>query len=425
MEPVNSLEDRIDSPLDEGITAAVSDGASTPTEITSLIPSVNPAAVAPALGRHILAKTISTQGGLLGSAASSQAHVPQDNTHENALPVPHPLDYEWRFSAKTIEDLLETCQRATRKNDLVVLLGAPSLLRAGIERPYARRLLLLDANPALTASFANSAKFVQSNLLTDPIPELSAGAVVVDPPWYEEHINAFLWVASRICRIRGTILLSLPPVGTRPGIEQERAKLLEWTRELSLELKNISAAALSYLSPPFEHNSMSAEGITGTPDEWRRGDLFVFTIERRHKVPRPAGVTVERLWDEVTIKRIRIRVLRSQERSFSNPSLVSVIPRDVLPSVSRRDGRRSLAEVWTSGNRIFGCEGKSILSHILKAIAADLPPASLVAAFLQRDLTPSEQALVSKTSLQIINLVETEFKEYVFRDESSPEFVNF
>jgi hypothetical protein len=33
--------------------------------------------------------------------------------------------------------------------------------------------------------------------------------------------------------------------------------------------------------------------------------------------------------------------------------LISVVPGDILPSVKRTDERRKLAQVWTSGNRIY------------------------------------------------------------------------
>jgi hypothetical protein len=46
--------------------------------------------------------------------------------------------------------------------------------------------------------------------------------------------------------------------------------------------------------------------------------------------------------------------IRTQGKACSGQDgLVSLIEGDILPTVSRRDPRRRLADVWTSGNRIF------------------------------------------------------------------------
>src|SRR5205085_11435426 len=143
-------------------------------------------------------------------------------TRRNALPVPHPLASDWRSGASAIRNLLDSCSHLTKPGDTVLLLGAPSLLRAAIECGYPRRMILLDANPSIVACFTNEAPEAHVELFDafcDPLPNLEAAVVIVDPPWYEEHLMAFMWVASRLCACDGHVFVSVPPFGTRPNIE--------------------------------------------------------------------------------------------------------------------------------------------------------------------------------------------------------------
>src|SRR5205085_3601021 len=160
-------------------------------------------------------------------------------------------------------NLLDSCSDLTKPGDTVLLLGAPSLLRAAIECGYPRRMILLDANPSIVACFTNEAPEAHVELFDafcDPLPNLEAAVVIVDPPWYEEHLMAFMWVASRLCACDGHVFVSVPPFGTRPNIEQERENLFRWTRHLGFTLKKLEPASLPYISPPFERNALRAEG---------------------------------------------------------------------------------------------------------------------------------------------------------------------
>lgn len=51
------------------------------------------------------------------------------------------------------------------------------------------------------------------------------GVVVADPPWYEDETIGLLWTASTLSGTGASVLLSLPPVETRPGIDAERERI--------------------------------------------------------------------------------------------------------------------------------------------------------------------------------------------------------
>jgi hypothetical protein len=67
--------------------------------------------------------------------------------------------------------------------------------------------------------------------------------------------------------------------------------------------------------------------------------------------------------------RLFLRV--SGEAQSEQTSLISLIEDDILPTVSRRDPRRRLAQVWTSGNRIFRTENPQLLLEAAISCSAE------------------------------------------------------
>ncbi len=55
------------------------------------------------------------------------------------LPLPHPLDFEWRFSAGTCRELLAAASDLTRAGDTILLYGTPGLAYAAIALPVRNR----------------------------------------------------------------------------------------------------------------------------------------------------------------------------------------------------------------------------------------------------------------------------------------------
>ena len=348
-------------------------------------------------------------------ARKSSAH------HRIVLPIPHPLDYDWRFSELATQYLLRRCFELTHPGDTVALLGTPSLLRAAIERSCPRQWILLDAKPAVTNCFVDGTPEAQAfrcDVTNDPLPALKAALVVLDPPWYEEHMHAFLWAASQLCILGGHLLVSMPQTGTRPGIEQEGVRIMDWAQQLGLSLIQVEPGALPYITPPFERNALQAEGLYAIPEEWRRGDLAVFLHAHQANVSRPMP-THEDEWAEEVLLGMRMRIRPQHEEGFQDPSLISSVRGDVLPSVSRRDQRRRFADVWTSGNRIFACQGRNVFQQIVQAVAAGQSPDEAVAAYLKRSLSAEESRLSQHAAHQILRIASLEQEENAFFREGS------
>jgi len=323
-----------------------------------------------------------------------------------ALPIPHPLDYDWRFSAAATQYLLAQGLGLTRPRDTVAFLGTPSVLQAAVAGHAPRQWVLLDTNPAVTAwltQTAPDARVLRWDVRQDPLPDLVAALVIVDPPWYADYMRAFLWAACQLCALGGSLLVSVPPAGTRPGMVHEWAQTLAWAQQLGLTLLREEPAALPYVTPPFERNALHAEGLYALLEDWRRGNLAVFARTQLAHVPRPRPVD-DVAWAEAVLLGMRVRIRPQPVAGFQDPTLKPLVPGDVLPSVSRRDPRRRFADVWTSGNRIFACPGRHVLLQIVPAVAAGRSPAEAVAAWLQRPLHPEETRRVTRAAHQLLRV---------------------
>ncbi len=334
--------------------------------------------------------------------------------HRIALPVPHPLDYDWRFGEEAIDRLLGDCLGLSGPADPIALVGAPSIMRAAIERDYPRRAMLLDRNLTLdlAASVRPGDAIVRCDVRWRALPALPAAVVVLDPPWYGADMCAFLWAAHCLCAVGGHVLMSMPPVGARPGVTRERARILGQARALGFVAVRTLPAALPYVSPLFERNALRAEGLDTVPPEWRRGDLVVLVRESARALARPSPPTGERGgWMEEEIRGVRIRVRRSAPSGDVAPSILPCVPGDILPSVSRRDGRRLGADMWTSGNRIFRCRDAHTVASILRGLAAGRDPCDDVGAAIGRHVTHAEAALICAVARAIGRIVDLERAE--------------
>lgn len=351
-------------------------------------------------------RAISKPGGTNGSSSPYIARPPV---------IQHPLDFDWRFTPAAAEFLLKECESRVPLGKTVALLGIPSLCNLTITRSDSRRYVFIDKNPlpykSLDSTIVNR-EYLEKDLLFDMIPGLGADLVIADPPWYPDQMKGFLWSAAQTCAYGGTILASVPPVGTRPGIREEIAELSEWVQTIGLSSPTIQAGMLPYQTPMFEHNALNQAGLTSLPLDWRRGDLAIFTKVQSASFKRPERIEDEPSdWLEEEINGVRIKIKSYGEEDFQNPTLLRIVPGDILQSVSRRDPIRELVQVWTSGNRVFACVGRNVLHNILYALRSGEDPERQVSARIRRPLTRSEKALVKKTHEKLEQLFELEREE--------------
>jgi hypothetical protein len=281
----------------------------------------------------------------------------------DGLPLPHPLDFEWRFTDTTADDLIARSAAVTQPGDPIVLLGVPSVVVAAARSHHDRAFCVLMERNAVGTTIQG---LVQGDRrFTFGSRPHSAGAAVVDPPWYPGPLSDLLALAVAQCRDGAQVLMSAPPLGLRAGGAEERKKLLEMARGLGLELREQQPAALRYRSPAFELAALRAAEVGMWLPDWRTGDLFTLSVAGQPQ--RPSNKLRARPTFELTLGGVRVRI-QAERPVGATEELRAVHVGEVLPSVSARDPRRVEGNLWTSGNRVFSIDPKTGL-HALVTMA--------------------------------------------------------
>ena len=321
------------------------------------------------------------------------------------LPTAHPLDSDWRFAPST-GGMLARRAIAAAAGGRVVLLGVPTVF-AELAHHTAADVALLEGNSAMVSRLASlgSGHVIKCDLLRDPVPIGEADCIVADPPWYPEECAVFLWSAATIARHGGKVLASVPPMLVRPGIGDERRRLLKYGERCGLRLDSVETDCLSYETPQFEANALAASGLEALYPQWRRGDLLTFTRVPAQLPPRPHIRRRESWRFEGRQDRI---AFRSVWPSRIDPRLSRLVPSDILPSVSRRDPLRPQIMVWTSGNRVFGCRDPLLAAAITQALIEGGDPTDGAARHVGHSLSADQRRWALAASVQIRELLAVE-----------------
>jgi len=409
--PGLDLEQKYSALIDDLVRQSVTTGQHSWDSLLQSLPGIYPTLVKESLERQGLISRVHHSEGRGLLSVESQATKNSAGWEGDDFPTPHPLDSSWWFDSPTTNRLILLMREFTSTAEHVIFLGTPTLLAVASRAEDDRSFTLVDCDPLVTGPMRRVGRrvtVVRADITNDSISLSPSKLIFSDPPWYDPEIRGFLWAARQACVIDGHVMTSYPPIGTRPGIEQDWHRFIEWTRDLGLELCGIQRSVLSYLSPVFEQNALRAASMPSLGGPWRRGDLAVFRCVAESRCQRPPVVPV-RGWSERTIGRIRIRLRAKDSVSgWEDPSLNPITKGDILRSVSRRDPLRAQIDVWTSGNRVFACSGIGILRIILDSVASGGDSIREIRAVVQRELSADEELIVRQTEAELTHLVQVE-----------------
>ncbi len=209
------------------------------------------------------------------------------------LPAPDPARSQWWFSTAGLLylydlllqrlDLFEHCAR-------VFCLGTPSLAAALFERQQVVTVRDVDPHVVSLLSMHLPNADVERYDAADDLPDevrASCSLAVVDPPWYDDAIVAFLRRSIDAIHDGGEVICTLPGRLTRPGVEKFRSSLVASLTSAGHEILAIERGAVKYQVPQFELCALRRlPEFRGIP--WRTGDLLHFRkVGAKNLDPRP------------------------------------------------------------------------------------------------------------------------------------------
>lgn len=277
--------------------------------------------------------------------------------HFDFLKNPHPLDFEWRNTNKSLNYLTDLIAELNRPDDSILIMGMPTLFANLCLKDIPQKVKLVERNEPIINSLSkitnDRTKIIKADIFKAKSSDIGKhDCVVMDPPWYTLHLFQFVWLAAKCLKVGGTMIISIPPINTRPNIDLERVQWFDFCQKQGLCIDTLQSSKLQYAMPFFEFNAMRAAGVKNILPFWRTGDVVTFKKMREIDADREPFEEQASDWKEEIIENVRIRVNLTIQDS-KDFTLESLVPLDILPSVSSREPIRRQANIFTSGNRVF------------------------------------------------------------------------
>ena len=211
------------------------------------------------------------------------------------LPAPDPMRCQWWFTLDSAADLAERVWEYSAAAP-TAFLGAPTV---GFHYAHwmATPSTILDVDRDLIDSLIlpHHARKIRYDAAGDVPSDLAHqySVVLIDPPWYPDSTRLFLARAHQLLVPDGFILCVLPSRLTRPGVVEERSRLLSELLTAHVEVVALESDYITYRVPEFEAQAYKKiEGFSGR--QWRKGDLLILRAPAASSIPLPADHSPQR-----------------------------------------------------------------------------------------------------------------------------------
>jgi len=255
-----------------------------------------------------------------------------------ALPEPHILDYDWRYTAQTVLDL----SALVRPSDTVLAVGTPSLARH--LEALGRDVTLVDRQPF---------QAVRNHLQIEagiPKPNFQRRSfAIVDPPWYPA--DAKLWIAWTAHRVmpRERILVSLWPDITRPAAANEFEDVTSWIREWA-DIESVDIVP-RYEIPLFERAALCA--CESQSNALSPGYARLLCLRARHLPSILEHCDPQKTWVRFVVNDYQLAVCLNENSTGQTPVSQHPLAKGwVWPYVSKRAPQQDQINLWSSRNEV-------------------------------------------------------------------------
>lgn len=270
----------------------------------------------------------------------SCSSIGTQNLKSNSPPDPHPLDFDWRFTSATVEEI-----RALLSNNVsTIAVGAPSIARR-LEQ-IGQDVLLIDRQPFQGVS--NHIKAEIGGVLPSVGPFAQA---VVDPPWYPNELHDWVAWTANLLGEAGVIFVLIWPDDVRPQGRSEALNFVRWAKDWA-DVEPLPTVPL-YQEPPFEHRAAKFSSVPVLSVSPRQGRLLRLTIKRVPELGVQGSESSKEKWVRFVLNDYQLALKLDAEGDAPLP--LSVHPEAVgwhWPYVSRRAPKRNLIGLWSSNNEV-------------------------------------------------------------------------
>jgi dGTPase len=282
--------------------------------------------------------------------SSTGPSVARRETNELAalFPAADPVGCQWWYTLDSIEALAERVYQVAMPGSPVAFVGAPTVAHHYSRRSAGATAFEVDTQVVQALANVDGLLAIAYDVANDIPPEHRSrfGAVLTDPPWYEDILLAFLQRSLELADVGASILCSLPPRLTRPGIVDERQRLLQKLIEGNVEIVAIERSATRYLVPPFERAALQDIGdFDGR--SWRSGDLLHIRKKSNSVFTGPSVAAYGVRSFARNAKKFRV-FLRESTRPQQSESQWVTPERAFENTISRRKVDPSNLDWWTS-----------------------------------------------------------------------------
>jgi hypothetical protein len=319
-----------------------------------------------------------------------------------SLPEPSLVYSQWWFSEPTYSKLVDLLLRLQRhkKDSRIAFLGS-STLGTVLSQCVSAPVAIIDVDDVLLERIktcvGGTAQRIQRDI-SDPLDASLKGqfdVVVADPPWSSSTLRTFFVRSAQMLSVDGTLVISLPPVFTRPSAAADRKNLLDLARVLGLSLRTRLMSFTEYNVPAFECKAYEEHGIE-LQEPWRKGDIFVFRKQREPAGCEDIPVEANSKWDHYDYATVRLFLKKNGSMQEGPARITPVLGKNhfAYNSTSSRTQLWKHACLVSTRNQIATVSGTKHLVSILREWVIKSTDARH-GLWYPRDLPPKTRAAIS------------------------------
>ncbi len=271
--------------------------------------------------------------------------------HEVTFPEPNPIDYEWRFTKKTSENISNIIKN---KELTIGCFGVPTVFQALIleKRKY---IFLFDINPFFNSLIKGNYKknIIYCDLNNKLIKEYNFDIIIMDPPWYKDYYLNWIKQAINNLKENGTLYITKIPNLVRPNAKEEWLYIKKFF-DKNLIFKETSLE-ITYETPFFELETLNTLNIS-TLGNWRTSVLVECILKvKKNYIPDKFPI---RNWKRFMFGNKVVSLLLKND-DYRKIKIRSPYKNGeyTLKTVSNRDEDRKNVNFITSRNKVLIIEG--------------------------------------------------------------------